>query len=177
MGRRKLRFDVRKNYERRKYGLRVRIPMKLLKPSQLMVKVPISAYLAATVPDTILLRSRLLKSNLIPSGWSVLEDGSQSLLVLYKLQQSSPMLVAPSVTFSLSIDVQCTWMLRLGESEISQEKCPLLRRFPSIFRCAEDVVQLLLQLDESEFCVGNPDGRFSELVDNHKGKFMNQCGK
>lgn len=69
MGRRKLQFDQRKNYERKKYrnALCVQIPLEVLKPSQLLVKLPISAYTLAAVPDPAVLRSRLVKSNLVPS--------------------------------------------------------------------------------------------------------------
>ena len=55
MGRRKLRFDARKNFERKKYsksrGLTVSIPLDLLSvpsddvnPSELIVSLPMSAY-------------------------------------------------------------------------------------------------------------------------------------
>ncbi len=184
MGRRKLRFARKKNHERNKYGygLRVKVPLEVLKPSQLIVQLPISAYTSATVPDAAALRSRLGKSNLVPSGWTVAEEGSQPLpgicppLVLYKLQFLQ-VLVAPTVTFTLSVDDQCMWTLRLETSEINPESCQLLRGYTATLSCVDEVMQLLSRIDGSAFCVGNADGKFSELVDSHKGTFRDQSGR
>jgi len=76
MGRRKVRFDQRKNYERKKYRLSGKVPLK-----PLVVKPPISAFTSAPMPSIEHFRSRLFKSNLIPSGWSIAsaEEGSQAL--------------------------------------------------------------------------------------------------
>lgn len=62
MGRRKLRFDARKNFERKKYSksseLTVSIPLDLLSvpsddanPSELIVSLPMSAYTSSPVSD------------------------------------------------------------------------------------------------------------------------------
>ena len=55
----------------------MKIPLELLRPSQLMVQLPISAYTSATVLDLGVLRPRLEKSKLVPLGWTVAEKGSQ----------------------------------------------------------------------------------------------------
>ncbi len=182
MGRRKLRFDLRKNHERKKYGLRVKIPLQVLKPPHLMVQLPISAYTSATAPDPTILRSRLGKSNLLPSGWTVAEEGSQPMpgvcppLVLYRLQVLQ-VLAAPCVPFTLSVDGQFTWTLRLGTSGINSESCHLLRGYALTLSIVDEVVQLLSRIEESAFCVGNADARFTELVDSHKGTFKDPSGR
>lgn len=154
MGRRKLQFDHRKNYERKKYGygLHLKIPLEILRPLQLVVQLPISAYTSATVPDPGVLRSRLVKSRLIPSGWTVADEGSQLLpglrppLVLYK-RQALQVLVASSPTLTLSVDDQLTWTIRVETSPVSPENCEILRGYASTLGSLDDIVQLLSRIE------------------------------
>ena len=60
---------------------------------------------------------------------------------------------------------------------ICREDCLLLNRHSSTICCVDDVVRLLLDVDESVFCVGNPESKFSQLVDDHKGRFLDRSGK
>lgn len=134
------------------------------------------------MPDPGVLRSRLVKSRLIPSGWTVADEGSQLLpglhppLVLYK-RQALQVLVASSPTLTLSVDDQLTWTIRVETSPVSPENCEILRGYASTLGSLDDIVQLLSRIDESTFCVGNPDGKFSELVESHKGCFRDQSGR
>ena len=173
MGRRKLRFDQRKNYERKKYGLHIRIPLKKLKkPTKLVVSLPIAVYSSTPVPELSVLYSRL--KHTITPGWS-LAHTARSSLVLYKLQLLSSDL--PSVTFSICIDEECRWRLMLGDKEINKEDCDMLSKYPCVLGCVDDVLLLLKGIDGSSLCVGNSDDRFSELVDARKGKFLDKYGK
>lgn len=178
MGRRKLRFDLRKNYERKKYGLQVKIPLELLKPSNLIVQLLISAY-SAPVPT--MLRSRLGATQLLPMGWTVAEEGTQPQLgicpplVIYK-PHVVQVLAAPCVLFTLSVDDQFTWTLRLGMSEVSPENCQALRGFQPTLRSIKEVLQILSRIDECAFCVGSLNDKFMELVDTHNGTFKDPSG-
>lgn len=99
----------------------MKIPLDLLEPSDLVVKLPISAYLSATAPAPVTLRSRLGAAKMLPLGWTVAEEGTQPEpgicppLVIYK-HLVVRVLAAPCVLFTLSIEDQFTWKLRLGTS-------------------------------------------------------------
>ena len=79
VGKRRLRFDLRTNYERRKYGLHVKIPLELVKSSELMIHLLLSAYTSSEVADVSVLHTRLKMSKKIPPGWMMLKQ-STSLL-------------------------------------------------------------------------------------------------
>ena len=74
MGRRKLRFDLRRNYDRKKCGLKDRTPLELLKPSELVVRLPTSAYNSSEVTDATRLHTRLSQSNKVPPGWIIAQQ-------------------------------------------------------------------------------------------------------
>ena len=199
MGKRKLRFDQRKNYERKKYGVtelsvsiplsqlpQAVIPLEMAHPSQLMIHLPLSAYTSSTVPDTTALYLRLRRSNLLPPGWTAtcLSDESASQptssllpsLALCKLQCLPPLFRA-DVTFTLTMSTQCTWTLTLGSRDIDPQRCQLMAGIAQRLRSVDEVVNLLSALDASKFCVGNHDAKFEQLVDRHKGSFKDQSGK
>ena len=68
MGKRKLRFDARKNFEHKKYGRIIELTVPILlehasvsandaDPSELIISLPLSAYTSATLPDATVLHS------------------------------------------------------------------------------------------------------------------------
>ena len=77
MGGRKLRFNQRKNFERKKWkkkpqdSLIVSIPLRLLPEVEYAVSIPISIYLSAETFDLSLLWSRLRQSNVSDLGYSI----------------------------------------------------------------------------------------------------------
>lgn len=165
MGRRKLRFVVRKNCERQRTNPR---------PSSLPVQLPLLAYLSAPVTDAGLLRSRLLKACVIPPNWlladedtSIFPDVTPS-LVLYRPVQHNTLVAMGGLTCTLSVDETLKWTLRIGMDEINSV---LLDEFPLSVDCVNLVLQLLEGVDKSAYCVGNADVKFSKLVTSHKGYF------
>ena len=106
MGKRKLRFNARKNNERNKYmerELLVSIPLSLVtlpcelvvslplsaytpsdastlhsSPCELVVSLPLSAYTSSILPDASTLHSRLILSQQLPLGWTASSVGSSS---------------------------------------------------------------------------------------------------
>ena len=71
MGKRKLRFDLWKNREWKK--LIVQIPLALIKPPSLLVRLPLSVYLSAPAKTPAVLVSRLNISQQVPSQWTLVE--------------------------------------------------------------------------------------------------------
>ena len=136
MGRRRLRFDARKNFERKKYSecneLVVSVPLDLVSvpaddanPSELIVSLPLSAYTSTPLPDASALHSRVSKSNTLPAGWTVacLPEASGShvaSLALCKLQILPPLFTA-DFTFMLTISPDCAWTLSVGRTQINQQ--------------------------------------------------------
>ena len=161
MGRRKLKYQERKNYERKKHNLHARIL-----PSKLLVHLPLSAYTSSKVSDVTALHTRLEQSKMLPSLWNILQQSIPP-LVLYKIQ-FNPSLPSVKVTFTLTVDCQCFWTLRLEASEIRSEHSQLLSGLSSKINSIDAMIDLLTTLDQSKFCVGNPDSKFTQLIEHHK---------
>ena len=109
MGGRKLRFDRRKNQERKRNAqkreseLVVSIPLALLPPpTDCVVSLPLSLYTSSNVSHAAALHMRLTKLRSIPTGWTILPPSSESPLVLFKLQCLPP-LCTPQVVFSIQV--------------------------------------------------------------------------
>ena len=62
MGKRKLRFVQRKNYERKRQKLVVSIPLEALPEPECVVSFPLSVYFSAETSDQTVLYSRLSQS-------------------------------------------------------------------------------------------------------------------
>ena len=120
MGRRKLRFDVRKNYERKRKQQHDSLTV-------LKISLPISMYLSARVADVLCLQRRLAASNSLPPGWAFTEDGSSESMILYKLPVFS---VSAGIAYTLVVDNDLVWKLKIGESAILSK---LLKDYPVSF--------------------------------------------
>ena len=193
MGKRKLQFDVRKNYElnRKIKSLKIAIPFNLVTVHRdsrciptmadstgLTVKVPVSAYTSTMVSDAAVLHTKL--QNVLPSTWcmSFLPGVSpvQSTLALYKLV-AVPQSLTADVMFMLSIAHDCSWTLSAAGKTVNVEHCQRLSGVPSRFSCVDEVSKLLSALDGSSLCIGNPDVKFMGLLNRHNDGFKDQSGK
>lgn len=174
-----MRFDQRKNYERKKYGLCVKMPSDIQKTTELVVRLPFSAYTSAEVSDVSVLYDRIKQSDKLPSGWILLEQPvgvTYPSLVLCKVQVCAS-LCAASTTFTLTLDRQCCWCLKLEASELSHENCQFLAGVDVKLSSVDALVKFLSDLDESTFCVGNADSKFLHLIERHKGVFKDHSGE
>ena len=101
MGRRKLRFSARKNYERKRY-VKHKLPVvpkadegevvqdvSPVLQEVLKVSIPLSLYREAVAPDISTLHSRLQHSGVLPAPW-ICSMVSGTNLVLNKFGISSP---------------------------------------------------------------------------------------
>ena len=161
MGKRRRKFDLGKNYE---LTLKVKVPLNLLKP--FVVSIPLASYVNAPASSGQALVARLVATNQLPSGWSY------SSTTLYKVQctQQQP---TPSVTFSLTISDTLTWALNIGSIPILPTHLPAV---PSKLIHYHQLVSLLLTLDNSKLCIGNPDEKYMSLIKSHHGNLHDQTG-
>ena len=180
MGKRKLRFDQRKNYERKKYGFRVKIQLALLTPHEL-VHLSLSAYFGADARNASVLLSRLQRADKIPNSW-VISHHSHSVpasshpFMLCKLQQC-PNVSTPTIMFSITFDSQCLWTLCVESRVLVAGSSGLLFGVEITLRSVDAVARLVSLLCESKFCVGNSESKFIDLVNRNRGTFKDRLGK
>ena len=182
MGRRTLRFDVRKNCERKKRGTQVStvqnksviIPDETIPTSKscLKLSIPSSYYRSADAPDVSVLCTRMQKLGCLPMHWtSTVVSGT---LVLTKLRASQ---TSAKVVFLLPISEMFSWALYNNQRSVNLEKCQVLCEVSSSLKSVDDVISVLRVLDATQQCVGNPDEKFRALVDRRRGEFRDRTGK
>ncbi len=127
--------------------------------------------------DNKSLYSRINQSGRLPEDWnmSLVQSPSTAApyLALFKLQ------ILPSVyccanTFMVTVSPDGTWSLSLGNSK---EKCELIRGFPTKIQSVDPVVEVVSCLAGSKYCVGNPDGKFVDILNRRGGIFKDQFSK
>ena len=178
MGKRKLRFYQTKNYERKKYGLKVKIPLTLLPPADLVLHLPITAFLSSEAKNADVLFTRLSAVRALPTGWIIPEHSTRSpntSFILCKLQQHPPALT-PSFIFTIVFNAQCKWKLTVGSFEVTGNSSNLLSQVPPVLSNVKAVIELISLLDSSKLCEGNNDDKFIDLMHN-KGTLKDQHGK
>jgi len=187
MGRRKLRFDARKNFERKKYSksseLTVSIPLDLLSvpsddanPSELIVSLPMSAYTSSPVSDASALHSRVSRSTTLPAGWTLacLPEASGSntaSLVLCKLQILPPLFSA-DLTLMLTVTPDCAWTLSVGRSQINQQQCQLLCGIAAKLCCVDEVGEAIDSSGQQQILCGESRCKVHAACSSSKGKLQ-----
>jgi len=68
------------------------------------------------------------------------------------------------VDFTIRIDHAMYWKLFLKDTELHPSTCPLLEGLPTCLKDMKSILQIMKKLDETEFCQGNPDSKFIELI-------------
>ena len=142
MGERKLRFDTRKNDERKKRAERV-----VVNP-ELKISLPLSIYLSNAVSDSNSLRIRLERTVIasakaIPDGWTL----------------SSQVDVTCSFTltklpFILKVYSDCTWCVVVGTDHVDCQYSEALKNVVSTLTCLKDIIDLLQVLNNCSLCCG-----------------------
>lgn len=167
MGKRKLRFDVRKNYERKK---RCKVIMSSQPLSPLAVMMPVNQCDVHGL--------HMLCQDKLPAGWiatCVSTSTSDDSLAIYKLQ-NQPSTASVNIAYMVTICPDCTWTVCVESKMIDISQSGMLNSFVHRINNVDDLVQLLIMIDCSRHCIGNPDDKFSDLVIAHKGSFKNQQG-
>ena len=138
-----------------------------------IVGLPLGVYTSSTVQTIEALHARLIKSSTF-NGWIVtcIPGELESVyLALYKLQVSSTTCTTEQ-TFMLTIHPEFKWTLDVRGHRVDLERCPLLSEVPSQLNSVDSVVHLLSLLDHSKICQGNPDTKFLDISQRHKGNFL-----
>ena len=169
MGKRKLRFDVRKNCERKKQRTDEVTSISsdpLSSPPAIM-----------NVCDVRSLHTLIHQK--LPSGWTstcVTSFTNENSLAIYKLQVQQQLASVINIAYMVTVSPGCTWTVCVGNKIINSTQCSVLSSFAETIRSVDELIQLLLVIDGSKHCAGNPDEKFSDLVVSHKGSFKNQQG-
>ena len=173
MGKRKFRLAVRKNYERKKYQKQsslVSVPPETIdiQPvSELIVHIPRSVYASATAPNLHTLYLRV--TSILPKEWTAAYVESSSTLTLTKAYSSAGTLLVVSVT------PDYLWSIRIGMNQLQERY--LLKSCPTNLSSIGAVMELVACVDDSQFCIGNPDEKFDRIRERHKGNFKDRSGK
>ena len=154
MGKRRLRFDVRKNNENIK--LTVHIPLERIKP--FMVSPPLSSYTDARVTKGQTLCARLRTWNQISPHWSeativttpAVTATDRPARSLYTVKCMRPPFSA-EVTFTVIIHYDQTWTLTLGSLPVPLFRIPAA---PIRLLSSSEVLSLLATLDSLKLCIG-----------------------
>ena len=190
---RKLRFFVTKNQERKKALARqmltqpVSIPLfsgvivhqsvqaDIEKPLELKVKLPIEAYANAPCQDLAHLQSRLKTSNLLPPWW-IDASNQQTPLVLFTFQCEPP-LFHPKIFYTFHVDDKLTWTMSVCGVPLEVKQCTLLDSHPGKLSSVSDIVSVLGNISTARVCTGNPDKKYTVLVETRNGSFQDPSGK
>lgn len=81
------------------------------------------------------------------------------------------------VLFSITIFPNFTWKLRIGRhNNVNTANSMVLGTLPDTLKAVRDVMAVVDVLQNSTFCIGNPDERFRRLAEWKKGKFTDASG-
>ena len=125
MSRRKLHFDVRKNYARK----RSRAPEIASPPPPLkqLCRLPLSVYIAAQAPDIGTLHKRLIVLPDLIQSWTcslLLPDQGLAIYKLHKPLQSI------CTKYMLTVGSDFTWTLTVGAKEVDRSSSSLFTHGP-----------------------------------------------
>ena len=170
MGKRKLRFAVPKNYERKKYfNLKVRVPLEHI--TVFKVSLPLHIYTHASAINGNILRARLVRHQL-PSQWSLVTTDTPVALTatdipsftLYTVKcMSHP--YAAVVALSVTIQSDLIWKLILGSLPVQTSQLPIDIASPPRLLNVSAVLSVLTTLDSLKLCIGNPEEEYLNLIE------------
>ena len=168
MGGRKFRLSThRKNEERKRraqpvpLSLIVAIPLQLVVVPALIVSLPLACYTSGHVQSSDSLCARLTSSLSLPPSWIIASTTSLTLCKL-RVQQNGQASRA-DIIFTLSITSELEWTLSVSNLELSPASCPILAEVPHTLSSVAVVHHLMVLLDSTKLCVGNPDRKFIDL--------------
>ena len=184
MGGRKFRLGThRKNEERKKQRaepapppLVVSISLQLVTIPALMISLPLAAYADGRVHSSESLWVRLSSLSL-PTSWII---ASRTPLTLCKLRvHQEGEASRADVTFTLSISSELEWTLSFVNLKLNSTVCPLLAEMPHTLDSVAAVRCLMMLLDSTNLCIGNPDGKLASgyvyLYDPHNLDVIHAC--
>lgn len=186
MGKRKLRFFVAKNYERKKYAAQVHPQTPSVDSESatssltLTVSVPLSVFTSAPVSSVAQLHARVTAANCLPKNWVNMSSSTHQAPVpslLFCHLRCQPPLFCSQVAYNIQIDQHLNWTLAAFNNRVECGQCSLLATFPSKLRNVDEVVALLLKVETGKLCTGNPDEQFICLTERQGGVLRDQSGE
>ena len=181
MGGRKFRLSThRKNEERKKRRMKneerkkqtaepdpsplslvVSISLQLVTIPALIISLPLASYINGCIQSSESLYLRLCSLPL-PSSWHI---ASRTPLTLCKLRLHQTEQASRADTiFTFRISSELKWTLSFLNQTLSAAGCPLLAEVPQFLTSVVAVRKLMMLLDSTMVCTGNPDSKFLDLV-------------
>ena len=165
MGRRKFRLSTRKNKERKQYQKRLTIAHDTVSDDdigELVVRLPISAYLSAKTSSFHALCDKMKNSDIIHnSGWTC-TGISHNILQKSFASQDISVTILPDYKFIVKIgDYRLDDCSSIPTTEVTSLSL---------------IMELLGIIDNSSLCEGNPDTKFESAQKRRNGKFLSNSG-
>ena len=177
MGKRRLRFDQRKNYELLKYApksLTVSIPLSN-SVMALRVSLPLrysTLYMRSPTTKIVTLHTRIVASQVLLPGWTIFLHPQS--LTQCQLCCKPPHLETVAV-LSLIIDTKCSWSLTAhGYTAVEVLVTDVLRGVPVVVSSVWDVCTVISALKESTVCIGNVEQKYITLIEHNRGSMTQQ---
>ena len=143
MGKRKLKFDVRKNHERKTVSYSASINnTRPQQPTELTqgMSGPVS------VSDVCALHEQIIQSRRLPAEWTCSIVPASS-MVLCKMAAQPTTSTSADIMHMVTICLDFTWTLRIGQNEVPLHESQLLCGLPYLLNSVESVVRVLSLLN------------------------------
>ena len=129
---------------------------------ELVVQLPLSAYLSAAAPSFHVLCDRMRDSEIIcRNGWTCTGISNNFLQKTFS-----------SYSVTVTIQPDYCFIVEIGGHQLD--------KYPSITTTTITSLDLLMTVlgifDNSNLCIGNPDEKFESAQIRRNGKFLNQTG-
>ena len=135
MGKRKLRFDQRKNYERKRRINRCITIEPVLDSSSMTVSLPLSIFTASSTSSLSILSSRLKATGKLFEGWNISSTvTAENMCTGLSLSKC----FTQNCLFNVMIDANFKWSLFIASHLISVDTSDICKEFPS---CVNTVMQ------------------------------------
>lgn len=107
----------------------------------------------------------------MPPGWSDQSKEDKSIYCKVEHIGASAGDQPPTVTRSLTLSQDKTWVAHVHGKSLDSKKCTALAQFPAQLTELAKQNQIIAVLDKLIVCPGNPDEQYLELGDSRKGSF------
>lgn len=105
----------------------------------------------------------------MPPGWS--DQSKEGKTIYCKVEHIGDGDQPPTVTRSLTLSQDETWVAHVHGKGLDSKKCTALAQFPAHLTEVEKQNQMIAVLDKLRVCPGNPDEKYLDLGDSRKGSF------
>ena len=179
MGKRRLRFDQRKNYELLKYAPKSLIVLIPLSNSvmALQVSLPLrysTLYMRSPTTNIVTLHTRIVALQVLLPGLTIFLH--PQILTLCQLCCKPPH-SETVVALSLIIDTIFSWSLTAhGHTAVEVLATDVLRGVPVVVSSVRDVCTVISALQESTVCIGNVEQKYITLIEHNRGSMKSISG-